>query len=127
MRVVLDSCVLIDYLGGKPNAGLRDAVAESRAYVTPVVAAEVLSGRLTSAQRQDVETLLSTLPWCDTPPEHWFRVGRLRDDCARKGLSVALADAHVAQCALDLDGSLMTTDGVFARLARHAKLRLEKI
>jgi predicted nucleic acid-binding protein len=56
--------------------------------------------------------------------EHWFRVGRLRADLRARGLSVSTPDAHVAQCALDLDGLLLTEDAVFGKIAVLAPLRL---
>jgi len=39
-------------------------------------------------------------------------------------VTVTTPDAHVAQCALDLDAVLWTEDSVFALLARHTRLRL---
>lgn len=58
------------------------------------------------------------------PPDHWIRVGELRRRCREKGLSVSTPDAHVAQCALDVDALLLTRDGIFSDIARHADLRL---
>jgi hypothetical protein len=39
-------------------------------------------------------------------------------------LTVSTPDAHVAQCAIDLDAVLLTTEAVFRRLARSSGLRL---
>ena len=49
---------------------------------------------------------------------------RLRADLRARGLSVSTPDAHVAQCALDVDGLLLTEDTIFAKIARVAPLRL---
>jgi predicted nucleic acid-binding protein len=51
-------------------------------------------------------------------------VGELRRKVRAKGLSISTPDAHVAQCALDLGGVLLSTDTVFRRLARLASLRV---
>ena len=51
-------------------------------------------------------------------------MGRLRADLRARGLSVSTPDAHVAQCALDVDGLLLTEDAVFAKIAHVAPLRL---
>jgi predicted nucleic acid-binding protein len=59
-----------------------------------------------------------------TPLDHWIRVGDLRRTLARKGVSVTIPDAHVAQCALDLDAVLLTSDGVFNTIAKHVPLRV---
>lgn len=59
-----------------------------------------------------------------TPLGHWIDVGLLRRDLRRKGITVTLPDAHVAQCALDLDAVLLTRDAIFTDIARHTALRV---
>jgi predicted nucleic acid-binding protein len=41
-----------------------------------------------------------------------------------KGLSVSTPDAHVAQCAIDTGGVLLTEDRVFEKIAKVVPLRL---
>lgn len=41
-----------------------------------------------------------------------------------RGINVTIPDAHVAQCALDLDATLLARDDIFALIARHTSLRL---
>ena len=89
-----------------------------------VVAAELLSGRLDDSERADLQDLLSDLPALGGDLEHWFRVGRLRAVLRARGLSVSTPDAHVAQCALDVDGVLLTEDAIFGKIAHVAPLRL---
>ena len=62
---------------------------------------------------------------CDAPRAHWLRVGDLRARALARGIAVSTPDAHVAQCALDLDAPLLTRDGVFARLAAICPLKLQ--
>lgn len=52
------------------------------------------------------------------------RVGDLRRKLAQKGIAVTIPDAHVAQCALDRDAVLLTSDAVFRSIAKHSPLRL---
>ena len=59
-----------------------------------------------------------------TDPEHWFRVGKLRAGLRAEGLSVSTPDAHVAQCAIDTGGVLLTEDRVFEKIAKIVLLRL---
>ena len=58
------------------------------------------------------------------PPAHWIRVGDLRRRLRGAGLSLSTPDAHVAQCALDLDARLLTRDRIFTRAAVHSTLKL---
>lgn len=92
--------------------------------LAPLVIAELLSGDLTPPLRDLVSGLLQDYPLHATPLQHWMSVGTLRRTLRARGLTVTLPDAHVAQCALDLDALLLTRDEIFAQIARHTSLRL---
>ncbi len=96
-------------------------------YLPPVVAAELLSGRMAERARGELEEFLLTLPLCQADVAHWFRVGKLRNSLAVKGLSLSTPDAHVAQCALDLGADLLSADAIFRLVARHTKLSLLRL
>lgn len=122
--LVVDTSSWVAYLGRGDGDLLDEALAEGRVHLPPVVAAELVSGKMTPGQRRALEQLLADLPLCATGFDHWVRVGRLRASLAARGLQVSTPDAHVAQCAIDLDGRLLTEDAMFARVARLAPLRL---
>ena len=122
--LVIDTSAWVSYLAGSGSAQVEESLEEGRAYLSPVVAAELLSGRMTARQRAALEDLLASLPGCEANLAHWFKVGRLRALLAAKGLSVSTPDAHVAQCAIDLDAELLTEDAVFRRIAVHQALRV---
>jgi tRNA(fMet)-specific endonuclease VapC len=122
--LVVDTSSWISYFAGRGAAAIDEALAEGRLFLPPIVAAELLSGRLPPKQRGDLEDLLASLPLCRADLRHWFRVGRLRHDLARKSLSVSTPDAHVAQCAIDLRGELLTEDRIFGLMAKHCALRV---
>ncbi|MBN1962987.1 MAG: hypothetical protein JW841_18810 [Deltaproteobacteria bacterium] len=46
------------------------------AFTAFVVAAELLSGRISNTKRGVIEQLFSELPTCGFELEHWFRVGK---------------------------------------------------
>jgi predicted nucleic acid-binding protein len=77
--------------------------------------------------RGDLEKFLLTLPLCQADVAHWFRVSRLRNSLAAKGLSISTPDTHVAQCALHLGGDLLSADAIFRLVARHTKLSLFRL
>lgn len=122
--LVIDTSSWIELLATGLTPGVAEALRGGRVHVTPIVAAELLSGRMTDRDRRELEDGLAGLPLCGTTLDHWFRVGVLRGQLRAKGLSVSTPDAHVAQCALDLDAELLTLDGVFQGVARHVPLRL---
>jgi tRNA(fMet)-specific endonuclease VapC len=122
--VVVDTSVWIDFLAGTPTPELEDALSHSAVVLAPIVVAELISGARRQRDRAAIGDLLRELRLHPTDLDHWVRVGELRRRLRAHGLSVSTPDAHVAQCALDLDGVLLTRDSIFSRIARHAKLRL---
>lgn len=124
--VVVDTSVWIDFFAGAETESLDEALALGAAIVPPVVVAELVSGATTPQQRERIGELLQDAPVHPTSLEHWIRVGDLRRMLARKGVTVTVPDAHVAQCALDRDAVLLARDAVFTLIARHTALRLRE-
>jgi predicted nucleic acid-binding protein len=124
--VVIDTSVWIDYLAGEKIQSVDDAVANKLAVIPPLVVAELVTGAATISAREAIGELLQEAPVHETPLGHWIDVGMLRGSLARKGVNVTVPDAHVAQCALDRDALLLARDTIFADIAKHAPLRLER-
>jgi predicted nucleic acid-binding protein len=124
--LVIDTSAWVSYLAGRSAAEplIEAALDEGLVHLPPVVAAELLSGRLTARQRRELVRLLDDLPMVNADRAHWYRVGEVRAALRARGLAVSTPDAHVARCALDLDAGLVTEDGIFALVAPHLGLRL---
>lgn len=122
--LVIDTSSWVSYFAGRGSAAIDEALAEARVYLPPVVAAELASGKLKAKDRAALEDLLADLPLCAADLAHWLRIGKLRAHLAAKGVSVSTPDAHVAQCALDLEAELLTEDLIFKHIAKHSALRL---
>jgi predicted nucleic acid-binding protein len=122
--LVVDTSSWIAWLAGGGSSLVDEALEEGRLHLPVIVSAELLSGRLDDSERAELQDMLSDLPAVGTDPEHWFRVGRLRAGLRAEGLSVSTPDAHVAQCAIDTGGVLLTEDRVFQKIAKVVTLRL---
>jgi hypothetical protein len=122
--LVVDTSSWIAWLAGGGSPAVDEALEEGRLHLPVIVAAELLSGRLDESERAELQDMLSDLPAVGTEASHWFRVGKLRADLGARGLSVSTPDAHVAQCAIDTDGVLLTEDRVFEKIAKVVPLRL---
>ena len=122
--LVVDTSVWIDFFRGRSIPLLEDALALGSVVLPPIVVAELVSGARKPADRAALIDLLDDLPIHETPRDHWVRVGDLRRRLIEKGHAISTPDAHVAQCALDRDAPLLSSDRVFARITRHAALRL---
>jgi predicted nucleic acid-binding protein len=123
--VVVDTSVWIDFFAGRPAERLEEALRLGSATVPPIVVAELLSG-VKGRDRVAMIDLLTDLEIAEATLAHWIAVGDLRATLARRGLAVSTPDAHVAQCALDLDALLLSHDTVFARIASTTALRVAK-
>jgi predicted nucleic acid-binding protein len=124
--VVVDTSVWIDYFAGRGLPLLDDALRQGSVVLPPVVVAELVSGAHRPGERQAMIEFLDDLPIHETARSHWIQVGELRLRCRERGLSVSTPDAHVAQCALDLDALLLALDDIFPKIARHTRLRLSR-
>ena len=122
--LVVDTSSWIAWLAGGGSSLVEEALEEGRLHLPVIVAAELLSGRLDASERAELQDMLSDLPAVGTDPEHWFRVGKLRAELRAKGLSVSTPDAHVAQCAIDTGGVLLTEDRVFEKIAKVVPLQV---
>jgi tRNA(fMet)-specific endonuclease VapC len=122
--MVVDTSVWIDFFAGMDSAALEEALSRGGVVLPPIVVAELVSGAKKQGELAAIEDLLSDLSVHSTPLAHWIRVGELRRHMSEKGVSVSTPDAHVAQCALDLDAPLLTRDGIFSQIAGLTRLRL---
>ncbi len=127
MAVLVDSSVWIDYLEGARIEAVERAASDVSLVLSPLVIAELLSGDLTVRQRSLIGDLLQDFILHETPLAHWIAVGNLRRLLYSRGVNVTIPDAHIAQCALDLNATLLTRDEIFAQIARHTPLRLGQL
>lgn len=125
--LIVDTSSWISYFKGQPCDDIDLALKEGRVHLPPIVVAELLSSNLKSADRVKVADFLKELPLCETSFDHWEKVGELRAHLSKKGLNVSTPDSHIAQCAIDLNGYLVTEDAVFKKIATVCELRLLSI
>jgi hypothetical protein len=122
--LVVDTSSWISFLRGNSLAILDLALREGRAYLTSVVAAELLSGFKPESKRNHFISFLRELPLCEASLDHWLRVGDLRYSLARKGYTISTPDAHIVQSTLDLEGYLLTEDKIFSTCSKLTGLKL---
>ena len=122
--LVADTSEWIEFLAGRPADLLDNALASGLVVVPPVVIAELLGGARSREEKMGLEDLLRDLVLHKTNFDHWVRVGELRRTLRTAGVSVSVADAHVAQCALDRNVMLLSRDAIFTRIAEHSSLRV---
>ena len=127
MNVVVDTGIWVDYFAGR-DAALSDAVDQllehALVLITPVIAAELVSGARKNDQSVRLKAFLGDLALADSSLAHWFRVGELRARLLSEGITISTPDAHIAQATLDQKARLFTHDKIFTKLANTSGLRL---
>ncbi|TQE62071.1 PIN domain-containing protein [Leptospira noguchii] len=121
--LVIDTSSFISYFS-QGNELIDEALKEGRAYLSPVVAAELLSGIRSKSDQELMKDFLEDLPLCGNEIQSWFQVGLLRSKLYSKGLSVSVADAHICQCTLELKAHLITEDKIFSKISKLITLKL---
>lgn len=126
MAVIGDSSAIVDYLHGYGSQAIEKAIQAETLVLPPIVIAELLSSTSSKSLLFPfvVGEVLKDLPMHDVGREHGMAVGELRRDLKRHGLNVTIPDAHVTQCAIDLDATLLAGDKIFRLIAEHIPLRL---
>jgi predicted nucleic acid-binding protein len=122
--IVVDTSEWVEYFAGRPAPLLDHALAAGLAIAPPLVVAELVSGARAAKDRASLEAVLRDLALTVDSFEHWVRVGALRAALRARGLHVSTPDAHIAQCAIDLDAPLLSRDRIFIKIAAVTRLRL---
>jgi len=113
---LLDSSAFIeaDRHPGHPVAvATRAAIAEGRAAVCQVTAAEVLTGCRTKAEYHRMQSLLAGLAWLPVADECWARAAALGFNLRRAGVTVPLTDRLVIVTARVHGAELLHCDSHF--------------
>lgn len=122
--LVVDTSVWIEFFKDKSLPHLEEALKSSQVVISSMIVAELLSGKIPAKQEKELIEFLQDLNPLHPDTEHWIRVGQLRRLVLSKGISISTPDAHIAQCALDLEARLYTFDKIFEKLVKITGLKL---
>lgn len=116
--IAIDTSSLRRYLAGDTGRDVdlvRDAIANGRASLPPVVVCETLSDPSLPAEL--VEDIAS-LPVLEVADGYWRRAGLLRARLLKSGHKAKLADVLIAQSCIDHQMPLVTHDRDYRHFAR---------
>ena len=115
---IVDTSSWIQYFKAKPYLDIDEALQNGQVYLSPIIIAELLSGKLPPSKKAALVDFLRELPLVSVEFDHWIRVGELRRKAAEKGLSLSTPDAHIAQCCIDIGAKLISEDLIFKKLTK---------
>jgi predicted nucleic acid-binding protein len=121
--IAVDSSTIIAYLNGlkgKDTDSLYEAIRKNAAALCPLVITEVTSAGIDERTRE----ALAEFHLLEFSPSFWFRAGTLRHSILNHGLKARLADAVIAQSAIDANIPLLTRDRDFRHYATLCGLEL---
>ena len=113
---LIDSSALIETRrrpGGPVAAAVTAAIADGRAAICHVVAAELLSGCRSKSEYREIELVLGGLAWLPLTDECWTRAAALGFNLRRAGVTVPLTDRLVVVTARLHEAELLHRDAHF--------------
>lgn len=123
--IIVDTSLWIEFFKkGTSWDLLEQGLQDGRVWLSPIVAAELLSGVQSKKESTQLQDFLQELPLYPTPFKHWIEVGKLRSHLLKLGYSVSIPDAHLAQCALECQGPLLSLDKIFQKIAKKINLHV---
>ncbi len=120
----VDSSVIIAWLNGAdyPEAEALDALLEKdAAFIAPIGITEIFSN---TKGGPIVAEALTTFRVLDLKQGYWERAGAMRAELRREGRKAPIADALIAQAAIDANLPLLTRDSDFKVYAKLFGLNL---
>ena len=122
--IAADTSSLINFLAGAgtPDAGrVREALRADRLRLPPPAKTELMSRPMVGATFEELMLGAMLLP---ITPGYWERAGHNRRLILGKGLRARLADTLIAQCCIDADAPLITSDADYRHFERWCGLKL---
>jgi len=126
---LIDTSAWLWALRGDPVPAIQerldDLLASREAAITGMVQLEVLSGKKTVAEWDDLAAELGSLRQLHTRPGTWLQAARLGSNLRRQGLTLPNADILIAAVAIENGATLVHADVHFERIAQHSELKTE--
>ena len=127
MMVLVDTSVWSLALrdrGGPIVEKLEKNIERGRVTLLGIIVQEVLQGIRRERDARAVAKKLEPFPLLQLSREDHAAAADLHRACARRGVTVATIDCHIASAAMRHDCWLLTADGDFEQIARVATLKL---
>ncbi len=129
--VLVDTSVLIDYLRGADNAGVRrfqQVLDANLAFgISPLTYLEVLQGTRTEKDYTTARSYLETHRFYGLldEKESYAAAARIYFDCRKKGITInSTVGCLIAQTAIEHDLALLHHDADFERMRKVAPLKI---
>jgi predicted nucleic acid-binding protein len=108
--ILADTDVLIDYLAGMPPVAKQvlEFVQADRLHTSAVTCFELLTGAREGRRGDSVRSLIANLPVLPIDREVAARAATVRQQLARNGVSIGMADSLIAGVALVSGMPLLT-------------------
>jgi predicted nucleic acid-binding protein len=102
----------------------RALLAGETLITTGIILQELLQGFSGPKAQDEIIARFATLPLITPDRADHIEAAALRNGCRRAGVQIATIDALIAQLALRHGLTLLTTDGDFRQIAKHAALKI---
>lgn len=111
--MLVDACVWIDYLKGRPVPELDRLIEHDQAWICGTVLAEVISGVRSSKQRSALSERFQAFPYANETRETFVAAAENYAKLRQRGLTIPLSDCHLAAICEGSGLKLLTFDKHF--------------
>ncbi len=121
--IAVDTSTLVAYLSGESGEDiqkLQTSLLAGQLRICPIVITEVLSG----TSNPNIKNVLSCIQRLEFLEGFWERAADVRRVLIKKGLKSKVADAVIAQSAIDHHVPLLTRDKDFRHYVKHCGLKI---
>ena len=122
--IIVDSSAWVAYFRGEGLPLIDTGLAAGLVRIPPLLLTDLLSVKQEASLSHKFEKFLEKLPLCEVSRSHFARAGELKRLAAQRGIRLSAQEAHIAQCALDLGGILVTKEPLFHELQRFTSLKV---
>lgn len=105
------------------KVALREALGRRQIATCWIVTAELLIGTRDEATFDDLLEKMTAVPEIPITEVVWQEAARLGYRLRRRGVTIAVPDLVIAQCAIESGRVLWHVDGDFERIREHSALR----
>lgn len=125
-RVVIDSCIWIDYFkGGKVSSLVDDLLLDNKATICGMIELEILQG-VRPKEQMKIQDLFEALHFIESKREDFISAGLLLNKLRTKGITIPASDCLIAAQCIREDLPLLTLDNDFKNIHELQQIEITK-
>ena len=117
-RILVDTTIWIEFFSGRSEIGdhVETLLMENAVWTCGIVLFEVLQGIKSEGEKNNILSILASLPYIEMTKELWQSAAELSILVKKSGVNLPLSDIFIAAIAIENDLSIFTLDNHFKQI-----------